>query len=93
MAKEGAVDLPSNSIENAGSSKHGSYKYLEGKKFRAPHQHNWGQIAYHNAMICSVPDEISSDNKFEVKLNYSTVIKNFSMICFLGEGIVFESYS
>ncbi|XP_076260540.1 zinc finger CCCH-type with G patch domain-containing protein [Rhynchophorus ferrugineus] len=68
MAKEGAVDLPSNSTENAGTSKHKSYKYLEGKKFRAPHQHNWGQIVYHNAMICSVPDETPSHNNFEVKI-------------------------
>ncbi|KAJ8945820.1 hypothetical protein NQ314_009042 [Rhamnusium bicolor] len=41
-------------------------KDIEGMKCRAPHKHQWGHIAYHNAMICSVvPD---STDSYETKV-------------------------
>lgn len=55
MEKEGAVSKSSEvkndlcddvSIEKLAN--------IEGKKCKAPHTHQWGNIAYHNAMICSV---------------------------------------
>lgn len=58
MEKEGAVsnssvaknDLNDNdAIEQLGN--------IEGKKCKAPHTHQWGNITYHNAMICSVFQE------------------------------------
>ncbi|XP_060526851.1 zinc finger CCCH-type with G patch domain-containing protein [Cylas formicarius] len=43
------------------------YKDIEGKKFRAPHAHRFGQTVYHNAMVCSVPSEIGNQD-FEVRV-------------------------
>ncbi|XP_018574144.1 zinc finger CCCH-type with G patch domain-containing protein [Anoplophora glabripennis] len=40
---------------------------IEGKKCRAPHKHQWGNIAYHNAMICSVEPE-SVDDEMMVRV-------------------------
>lgn len=32
-------------------------KHQEGSKCRAPHKHQWGDVAYHNAMICTILNE------------------------------------
>lgn len=70
MEKEGAVNITDNDSNNGSknSIQTQSYKELEGKKFRAPHKHQWGQIVYHNAMVCSVPNEIPLNNEFEVRV-------------------------
>lgn len=49
MEKEGALAAKSkkNDVDE-------ELKALEGSKCRAPHQHQWGDVVYHNAMICSV---------------------------------------
>lgn len=55
MEKEGAVARSNvKSKQNDLIVKLGN---IEGKKCRAPHTHQWGNIAYHNAMICSVFQE------------------------------------
>lgn len=61
MEKEGAVakrDEPE-------CTKLEELKDIEGKKCRAPHKHQWGDVAYHNAMVCSVVPE-SVDNEIMV---------------------------
>ncbi|KAJ8917178.1 hypothetical protein NQ315_012670 [Exocentrus adspersus] len=42
-----------------------AFKHVEGMKCRAPHKHQWGDVAYHNAMICSIIPE--ADNEIKVK--------------------------
>lgn len=83
MAKEGAVETDiGNNDENkpAESDIIEKLKELEGKKFRAPHNHQWGQLAYHNAMVCSVPKNILDIDKLQVYksvclyLNYISII-------------------
>lgn len=38
-------------------------RQLEGMKCRAPHGSSWGGIGYHNAMICSVYQNDSTEIK------------------------------
>lgn len=43
-------------------------KAIEGMKCRAPHIHQWGDIVYHNAIVCSViPRENNDYNNIEVR--------------------------
>lgn len=52
MKKEGAItNSKVNNNKNDAIEKLGN---IEGEKCKAPHTHQWGNIAYHNAMICSV---------------------------------------
>lgn len=58
MEKEGA--MTKNENENTKSKVNSELEKLgsiEGKKCKAPHTHQWGDIAFHNAMICSVFEE------------------------------------
>lgn len=41
-------------------------KDIEGKKCKAPHKHQWGNVAYHNAMICSVLSDKNEELKVKV---------------------------
>ncbi|XP_031334850.1 zinc finger CCCH-type with G patch domain-containing protein-like isoform X2 [Photinus pyralis] len=50
MEKEGATNTSSNNKEDIESE----LKHLEGMKCKAPHKHNWGDVMYHNAIVCSV---------------------------------------
>lgn len=71
MEKEGAVakkDEPS-------IQKLEELKSIEGMKCRAPHKHQWGDVAYHNAMICSVIPE-SIDNDIMVNFLYIFIFLN-----------------
>ncbi|ALC39129.1 CG4709 [Drosophila busckii] len=34
------------------------YNALLGEKCSAPHEHSWGALSYHNALICGVDDEV-----------------------------------
>ncbi|XP_017859012.1 PREDICTED: zinc finger CCCH-type with G patch domain-containing protein [Drosophila arizonae] len=37
------------------------YNGLLGEKCSAPHEHSWGALSYHNALICGVDDELIVD--------------------------------
>ncbi|EDW03118.1 zinc finger CCCH-type with G patch domain-containing protein [Drosophila grimshawi] len=37
------------------------YNALLGEKCSAPHEHSWGALSYHNALICGVDDELIID--------------------------------
>lgn len=72
MSEEGGVDLSNETelspvLEATRNHNNDYFKGLEGKKFRAPHHHHWGQLTYHNAMVCSVPDEITNPDDLQVK--------------------------
>lgn len=47
MKKEGVIEEEGNDIRK-------ELKELEGKKCKAPHRHQWGDIVYHNALITSI---------------------------------------
>nr|CAH7713695.1 unnamed protein product [Callosobruchus chinensis] len=64
MEKEGAIEKQDESMENKPFVFEGDISSIEGMKCRAPHKHQWGDIVYHNAMICSV----ISDNENEMKV-------------------------
>ncbi|XP_022222615.2 zinc finger CCCH-type with G patch domain-containing protein [Drosophila obscura] len=46
------------------------YNALIGEKCSAPHEHSWGALSYHNALICGVDDEviINSNSVLDVRL-------------------------
>ncbi|SPP85633.1 zinc finger CCCH-type with G patch domain-containing protein [Drosophila guanche] len=46
------------------------YNALIGEKCSAPHEHSWGAVSYHNALICGVDDEviINSNAVLDVRL-------------------------
>lgn len=69
MEKEGALVTKNN--RNGVDEE---LKALEGSKCRAPHQHQWGDVVYHNAMICSVS---SSNAKKNEDVEVSVVIWSF----------------
>lgn len=52
MRKEGAVEETDESDDTVEISE--EMKALEGTKCKAPHKHSWGDVVYHNALICSV---------------------------------------
>nr|CAI5849815.1 unnamed protein product [Callosobruchus analis] len=64
MEKEGAIEKQDQETEHRPFIFEGDISTIEGKKCRAPHKHQWGDIVYHNAMICSVV----SDSKDEIKV-------------------------
>ncbi|CAG9772569.1 unnamed protein product [Ceutorhynchus assimilis] len=66
MTKEGAIDSAKESSSKSVPPE--QLKDLEGKKFRAPHKHQWGQLAYHNAMVCSVPEDVPNIEELMVKI-------------------------
>ncbi|KAH8273964.1 hypothetical protein KR044_006336 [Drosophila immigrans] len=37
------------------------YNAMLGEKCSAPHEHSWGALSYHNALICGVDDELIVD--------------------------------
>ncbi|KAL7741896.1 hypothetical protein ACLKA6_012110 [Drosophila palustris] len=37
------------------------YNAMLGEKCSAPHEHSWGALSYHNALICGVDDEVIVD--------------------------------
>ncbi|XP_025831725.1 zinc finger CCCH-type with G patch domain-containing protein-like, partial [Agrilus planipennis] len=47
-------------------------KAIEGMKCKAPHKHQWGDVIYHNALICSVVacENYSSMDDIEVKVMF-----------------------
>lgn len=74
MEKEGAITKENkdnsgkrNSIEKLG--------IVEGKKCRAPHQHQWGHVAYHNAMICSVLEDEEDVKVSFIVISYQIIQK------------------
>lgn len=69
MEKEGALTNTS-LIKNSENNFFEALGNVEGKKCRAPHTHQWGNIAYHNAMICSVFQE---DEEIKVYFLSSTI--------------------
>ncbi|KAH8410267.1 hypothetical protein KR009_010235, partial [Drosophila setifemur] len=46
------------------------YTAKVGEKCSAPHEHSWGALSYHNALVCGVDDEviINSDGVLDVRL-------------------------
>ncbi|KAH8328682.1 hypothetical protein KR067_013344, partial [Drosophila pandora] len=46
------------------------YSSMVGEKCSAPHEHSWGAISYHNALICGVDDEviINGDGALDARL-------------------------
>lgn len=52
MDKEGA--LAAKDVNKGNTCESDELKALEGSKCRAPHKHQWGDVVYHNAMICAV---------------------------------------
>ncbi|KAH8287959.1 hypothetical protein KR018_010224, partial [Drosophila ironensis] len=46
------------------------YNALVGEKCSAPHEHSWGALSYHNALICGVEDEVimNSEGQLDVRL-------------------------
>ncbi|XP_050297214.1 zinc finger CCCH-type with G patch domain-containing protein [Anthonomus grandis grandis] len=64
MAEEGAIE----------TKKEDKYvdekkiKELEGQKCQAPYKQQWGQMSYHNAMICSVPQGVKEMDNLQVKV-------------------------
>ncbi|XP_023011740.2 zinc finger CCCH-type with G patch domain-containing protein [Leptinotarsa decemlineata] len=69
MEKEGAVQTK---YSNKNSHECEIPKNIEGMKCRAPHQHQWGDVAYHNAMICSVvSDDADNENDFKVRVLFT----------------------
>ncbi|XP_034474759.1 zinc finger CCCH-type with G patch domain-containing protein [Drosophila innubila] len=38
------------------------YNAMLGEKCSAPHEHSWGALSYHNALICGVDDELIVDD-------------------------------
>ncbi|XP_030376887.1 zinc finger CCCH-type with G patch domain-containing protein [Scaptodrosophila lebanonensis] len=38
------------------------YNAMLGEKCAAPHEHGWGALSYHNALICGVDDEVIVDS-------------------------------
>ncbi|KAJ8947035.1 hypothetical protein NQ318_019927 [Aromia moschata] len=66
MEKEGAIENPTKKCD---TKKLEDFKELEGTKCRAPHTHQWGHVAYHNAMICSViPETMSNFDEVKVRV-------------------------
>lgn len=57
MAKEGIPTQNKNLVKITEGVSIELFQNIEGKKCRAPHTHQWGNTAYHNAMICSVFQE------------------------------------
>lgn len=65
MEKEGV--LTKGNSESKDASINEELKALEGSKCRAPHRHQWGDVVYHNAMICSVStNEEQNGSDFDV---------------------------
>lgn len=69
MEKEGAVSRThvNTSVNNNKNDAIEKLGNIEGKKCKAPHTHQWGNIAYHNAMICSV---FQDDDEIKVSFRY-----------------------
>lgn len=53
MEKEGAVETKTIDSKAAIDLQE-ELKSLEGMKCRAPHEHQWGDTMYHNAIVCSI---------------------------------------
>ncbi|KAJ8976943.1 hypothetical protein NQ317_010139 [Molorchus minor] len=68
MKKEGAVEKPAEKYDTQNIEE---LKDIEGVKCKAPHKHQWGHVAYHNAMICSVvPETIDNYDEIKVRVLY-----------------------
>ncbi|CAH0552963.1 unnamed protein product [Brassicogethes aeneus] len=64
MTKDGAVECSSNNPR-----KKYDLSKIEGMKCQAPHTHQWGNTAYHNAMVCSViSEDVSDEDKIKVRV-------------------------
>lgn len=75
MKKEGAIERKP--INNSLTE---DIKALEGTKCKAPHKHNWGEVIYHNAMICSIM-EPTEDGDIEV-CSYKNHFRNIFYVLF-----------
>lgn len=73
MEKEGAVDKKESQSEQSNIQK--ELDSLEGTKCRAPHEHQWGDVMYHNAIVCSVvsPNKQQSFDEIEVKIIHNVL--------------------
>lgn len=68
MEKEGALaeHQGSKNVVNINNSKDKPVsRDIEGMKCKAPHTHQWGDVAYHNAMVCSL---VNDDDDEETKV-------------------------
>ncbi|CAH1119055.1 unnamed protein product [Phaedon cochleariae] len=77
MEKAGAVDKHTEEHE---SPLPVNVKDIEGKKCRAPHRHHWGNIVYHNAMICSL-ESSDTDDEIKVRVLYTHPTHQEMMPC------------
>ncbi|KAF2904803.1 hypothetical protein ILUMI_01368 [Ignelater luminosus] len=70
MEKEGAIETKT--IESKTINLQEELKSLEGMKCRAPHEHQWGDTMYHNAIVCSIMplNENQSFEEIEVKVMF-----------------------
>lgn len=74
MAKEGAVENNAKIDEDL--------KSLEGMKCRAPYKNDWGDVTYHNALVCTViPSEQIDYNEIKVKVMYTNPTHNKLLPC------------
>ncbi|XP_069676866.1 zinc finger CCCH-type with G patch domain-containing protein isoform X2 [Periplaneta americana] len=56
---------------------------LQGMKCQAPHGHQWGEISYHNALICSVEptDDICSMDQIQIRVMFTNPTHQNMMPC------------
>lgn len=73
MEREGATSNQ-NQHDNCDADIEDKLKSLEGMKCRAPHTHQWGDIAYHNALVCSViPNDSDSKTLDDIEVHTFTI--------------------
>ena len=46
---------------------------LQGMKCQAPHRHHWGEVSYHNALVCGAEksDDVSSVDDIQVRIMFT----------------------
>lgn len=72
MQKEGAIN---HSIKKHRNEIDDQVKALEGTRCKAPHKHSWGDIMYHNALICSILCPFNN-NDYEVSVIININVRN-----------------
>ncbi|XP_011191548.1 zinc finger CCCH-type with G patch domain-containing protein [Zeugodacus cucurbitae] len=49
---------------------------MVGKKCTAPHQHTWGSVSYHNAIVCGIEDTANMDSNGQLKARLRVLFTN-----------------
>ncbi|XP_014093643.2 zinc finger CCCH-type with G patch domain-containing protein isoform X2 [Bactrocera oleae] len=49
---------------------------MVGQKCTAPHQHTWGAISYHNAIVCGIEDRANMDSNGQLKARLRVLFTN-----------------